>query len=163
MSATTDEPIRWLDCLHCGIAFVQARKRGAPRRTCSDECRKARGAHGGLRLTRGASRPQRKPEASPRHSNGPSQAAELGDTFPGGSTNDLNWREHLRTELAAERAAAKGGLCVTDQYGLEPAAWVGITSLSVGPVIGSSESSPEWKEECRRMASKWRKPTASAA
>lgn len=45
----------WRDCAYCGQPFWRERRRGRPEVVCSDECRKARGSHGDVRLTRGAS------------------------------------------------------------------------------------------------------------
>lgn len=152
---TLPKRVLWRDCKQCSRPFVQARRRGRPRVTCSDDCSHARGVHGDVRLARGAS-----PGGgvvftvtSERHSVQGSNVAILADLFGGDYDDDIPnayqteayVKRTLMRSHERERQEAGEAVSTTDLFGLHPARDEGRTCPNVRRVIGQLDAW-DWRE-----------------
>lgn len=154
MATDTAERVLWRDCKHCGTPFVQPRRRGRPKVTCSDDCKERRGVHGDVRLTRRASRGTGVVVVirSARHSSHDPTGAVLADLFggdyetgtPDGFITEGYRDRELKRAVERERLAADG-LSVTDDYGLPAALDEGRTCPEIKRVIGVTDPW-DWQE-----------------
>jgi hypothetical protein len=100
-----DVPLNLRTCEWCGESFAVARKAGRPPTTCSEQCRKARGKNGPVRLTRHASRETGSWDFTPgeRHTtdSGTDETGEALDALLSGS-DDLAAGYSTPAEFVAE-------------------------------------------------------------
>ena len=142
------------DCAQCGRTFNQPRRRGRPAVTCSEECKKARGRNGDVRLdqaTNGTGFVGL--DWSHRHNGEQPSDAVVVDVLGepesdargwsvvfvkphgDGVTRDYWQREEAKRTTARDRAS-----------GLPGGLYVGETCPRVGRTIGQADAPHDWQE-----------------
>lgn len=131
--------VLWRDCETCGKPFVQERRRGRPRVTCSDGCRTARGVHGDVRLCKRASTGTGVVVVveSERHTASDPVGQILADMFGGEYDDQSGSASYGFVDVDFQRRLTARNLRDIDKvYGLDPADFEGYTVPGV-TVIGS--------------------------